>query len=135
MILLDTHVLVHYASEDRKLGKRARAAIDRSLSRDEAFVSALSFWEVAMLVVVKRRLELDTTVSAFRAAALATGLQEESVDGEIAITAGELADHHGDPVDRMLVATALVRGLTLLTADTILLDWKIRGLRVQDASS
>ena len=134
MILLDTHVLVHYASEDRKLGKRARIAIDRARSRDEAFVSALSFWEVAMLVA-KRRLDLDTTVSAFRAAALATGLQEESVDGDIAITAGELADHHGDPVDRMLVATALVRGLTLLTADTVLLDWKLRGLRVQDAST
>jgi PIN domain nuclease of toxin-antitoxin system len=134
VILLDTHVLVHYASEDRKLGKRARIAIDRALSRDEAFVSALSFWEVAMLVA-KRRLDLDTTVAAFRAATLATGLQEAPVDGDIAITAGELVDHHGDPVDRMLVATALVRGLTLLTADAVLLDWKLRGLRVEDASS
>ncbi len=133
-MLLDTHVLVHYASDDRKLGKRARAAIERALARDEAFVSALSFWEVAMLVA-KERLALDTTVSAFRAATLATGIQEETVDGEIAIAAGELADHHGDPVDRMLVATALVRGLSLLTADTVLLDWKLRGLRIQDASS
>jgi len=134
MMLLDTHVLVHYASDDRKLGKRARAAIDRALARDALFVSALSFWEVAMLVA-KDRLSLDTTVSAFRAATLATGIQEEAVDGELAIAAGELADHHGDPVDRMLVATALVRGLTLLTADAILLDWKLRGLRVQDATA
>ncbi len=93
-------------------------------------MSALSFWEVAMLVA-KERLALDTTVSAFRAATLATGIQEETVDGEIAIAAGELADHHGDPVDRMLVATALVRGLSLLTADTVLLDWKLRGLRIR----
>lgn len=133
MILLDTHVLVHYASDDRKLGKRARAAIDRALARDEVFVSALSFWEMAMLVA-KDRLTLDTTVSAFRTATLATGIQEAPVDGEIAIAAGELADHHGDPADRLLVATALVRGLTLLTADTILLAWKLRGLRLQDAS-
>ena len=134
MILLDTHVLVHYAGDDRRLGKRARAAIDRALARDELFVSALSFWEIAMLVA-KDRLALDTTVSAFRAAALATGIQEAPLDGEIAIAAGELPDHHGDPVDRMLVATALVRGLALLTADGTLLDWKLRGLRVQDASS
>jgi PIN domain nuclease of toxin-antitoxin system len=134
MMLLDTHVLVHYASDNGKLGKRARAAIDRALARDELFVSALSFWEVAMLVA-KDRLALDTTVSAFRAAALATGIQEEAVDGEIAIAAGELPDRHGDPVDRMLVATALVRGRTLLTADAILLAWKLRGLRVQDASA
>lgn len=134
MMLLDTHVLVHYASDDRKLGKRARAAIDRALARDEVFVSALSFWEVAMLAG-KGRLALDTTATAFRAATLATGIQEEAVDGEIAIAAGELPDHHGDPADRMLVATALVRGLALLTADTVLLDWKLRGLRVQDASA
>jgi PIN domain nuclease of toxin-antitoxin system len=133
MILLDTHVLVHYESGDRKLGKRARMAIDRALLRDELFASALSFWEVAMLVA-RGRLTLDTTVSAFRAATLAAGIREEPVDGEIAIAAGELADRHGDPADRMLVATALVRGLTLLTADAILLDWKLRGLRVQDAS-
>jgi PIN domain nuclease of toxin-antitoxin system len=134
MILLDTHVLVHYASDDRKLGKRARVAIERALGRDELFVSALSFWEVAMLVA-KDRLALDTTVSAFRTATLATGIQEEPVASEIAIAAGELPAHHGDPVDRLLVATSLVRGLALLTADTVLLDWKLRGLRVQDASS
>lgn len=132
-MLLDTHVLVHFASDDRRLGKRARAAIERARGRDELFVSALSFWEVAMLIA-KSRLALDTTVSAFRAAALGTGIQEESVDGEIAITAGELADHHGDPVDRMLVATAMVRGRVLLTANTVLLGWKLRGFRVQDAS-
>ena len=134
MILLDTHVLIHYESGDRKLGRRARAAIDRALARDELFVSALSFWEIAMLVA-RGRLALDTTVSAFRAAILVTGIQEQAIDGEIAITAGELPDHHGDPVDRMLVATAVVRGLALLTADTVLLDWKLRGLRVQDASA
>jgi len=133
MILLDTHVLVHYASDDRKLGKRARAVIERALGTDQLFVSALSFWEVAMLVA-KNRLALDTTVSAFRAATLATGIQEEPVDGEIAIAAGELPAQHGDPIDRLLVATSLVRGLALLTADTVLLDWKLRGLRMQDAS-
>jgi PIN domain nuclease of toxin-antitoxin system len=134
VILLDTHVLVHYASDDRKLGKRARAAIERALGRDELFVSALSFWEIAMLVA-KERLALDTTTSAFRSAALDTGIQEVPVAGEIAIAAGELPDRHGDPVDRMLVGTALVRGLALLTADTVLLEWKLRGLRVQDATT
>lgn len=134
MTLLDTHVLVHYASDDRRLGKRARAAIERARARDELFVSALSFWEVAMLVG-KGRLALDPSVSAFRAAALAAGVREQPVDGEIAIAAGELADRHGDPVDRMLVATSVARGLVLLTADSVLLGWKLRGLRAQDASS
>ena len=133
MILLDTHVLVHYATSDRKLGKRARTAIDRALGRDELFVSALSFWELATLIA-KGRLAIDATVAGFRATTLRQGFQEISVDGEIAIAAGELPATHGDSIDRMLVATALVRGVTLMTADEVLLQWQLRGYRTQDAT-
>ena len=134
MILLDTHVLVRYLVGDRKLGRKAVAAIDRSLAVGEVFVSAVSFWEVAMLVD-KRRLEIDVTVSAFRTLALRHGIQEEPLDGEIAIAAAELPDSHADPADRMLVATAALRGLTLVTADDALLGWKLRGFRALDATS
>ena len=134
MILLDTHVLVRYLMGDKKLGKRAVATIDRALPLDEVFVSAISFWEVAMLAQ-KGRLELDTTISAFRTLTVRHGLQEEPVDGEVAISAAELPDSHADPADRMLVATAILRGLTLVTADEVLLDWKLRGFKAQDATS
>lgn len=134
MILLDTHVLVRYLAGDRKLGRRAVAAIDKALALDEVFVSAISFWEVAMLVR-RGRLELDTTVAAFRVLALRHGIQEQPVDGELAIAAAELPDTHGDPADRMLVATAIERGLTLLTADETLLDWKLRGFQTLDATA
>jgi len=134
MILLDTHVFVHYATGDRKLGKRARSAIDHALGHDELFVCALTFWEISMLIA-KRRLTLETTVPGLRAGALRQGLQEISVDGEIAIAAGELPPIHGDPIDRMLVATALVRGITLMTADDVLLQWQLRGYRVQDSTA
>lgn len=134
MMLLDTHVIVRYMSGDTKLGKRARVAIDRALIGDALRVSSISFWELAMLVA-KRRLELDTTVAAFRALAIHEGIQEEQIDGEIAIFAGELPDKHGDPADRLLVATAIVRGLTLVTADATLLAWKQRGFRTSDATA
>jgi len=134
VILLDTHVLVRYLMGDKKLGKRAVATIDKALPLDEVFVSAISFWEVAMLVE-KGRLELDTTVSAFRMLALRHGIQEEPVDGEVALSAAELPDSHADPADRMLVATTILRGLTLVTADEVLLDWKLRGFKAQDATS
>lgn len=134
MILLDTHVLVRYLMGDRKLGRRAVAAIDKALAADELFVSAISYWEVAMLVQ-RGRLELETTVSAFRALALRHGVQEEGIDGDIGIVAAELPNGHADPADRMLVATALLHGLTLVTADATLLGWKLRGFRAQDATS
>jgi PIN domain nuclease of toxin-antitoxin system len=133
MILMDTHVLVHYANSDRKLGRRARTEIDHALGHDELFVSALTFWEISMLIA-KGRLALETTVAGLRAAALRQGIQEIPLDGEIAIAAGELPAVHGDPVDRMLVATALVRGIALMTADDTLLQWRLRGYRAHDAS-
>lgn len=134
MILLDTHVIVRYLEGDKKLGRRSVSAIDKALADGEAFVSALSFWEIAMLVA-KDRLGLDMTVPAFRVLALRHGLQEEVIDGEVAIAAGELADAHGDPADRILVATAMLRGLVLVTADEVLLHWKLRGFRTRDATS
>ena len=134
MILLDTHVLVGYLMGDKKLGRRAVAAIDKALPDDEVFVSAISFWEVAMLVE-RGRLQLDTTVAAFRTVALRHGIHEEPLDGELGIFAAQLPDSHADPADRMLVATAILRGLTLITADETLLSWKLRGFRTQDATS
>jgi PIN domain nuclease of toxin-antitoxin system len=133
VILLDTHVLVRYMRDDRKLGRRTLSTIDRAVAGDELFVSAISFWEVAALVG-KRRLELDTTASAFRDLAIRNGVREQVLDGEIATLAGELPDAHGDPAGRMLVATAIVRGFTLVTADAVLLGWKLRGFRAHDAT-
>lgn len=95
---------------------------------------SISFWEVAMLVE-RGRLELDTTVAAFRTVALRHGIHEEPLDGEIGISAAELPDSHADPADRMLVATAILRGLTLITADDTLLSWKLKGFRAQDATT
>lgn len=134
MILLDTHVLIRYLMGDKKLGRRTVAAIDKALPIDDVFVSAISFWEVAMLVA-RRRLDLDTTVAAFRTLALRHGMHEEPLDGEIGISAAELPDSHADPADRMLVATAILRGLMLVTADDTLLRWKVRGFRAMDATS
>ena len=133
MILLDTHVLVRYMHDDGKLGKRALSVIERAVASDELFVSAISFWEVATLVA-KGRLELDTTPAAFRDLAIRNGAREQVLDGEIATLAGELPAAHGDPADRMLVATAILRCLTLVTADAVLLDWKLRGFRTRDAT-
>jgi PIN domain nuclease of toxin-antitoxin system len=89
VILLDTHVVVHYVRGERKLGKRAIVAIDRALERDELFLSAMSLWEITMLVA-EDRLVLDMPPAGFRAALIAQGMQEVAIDGEIARAAGEL---------------------------------------------
>ena len=121
MILLDTHVLLWYRMGDRRLGRRARRTVEHALSRRRAAVSAVSFWEVALLVS-GGRIDLLVDPEAWRRTLLAQGLLEIPVNGIIAVRAGMLAGLHGDPADRLIVATAL-EGHQLLTADRRILDW------------
>ncbi len=82
------------------------------------------------MLVQHGRLRMKTSVEDYREQAL-RGIEEEPVDGAIAILAARLA-LHGDPADRMIVATALQRGLTLVTAEAALLEIK-RGPKLLDA--
>ena len=70
----------------------------------------------------KGRLDLLVDLDAWRRNLLQQGLNEAPVDGGIAPRAGLLADLHGDPADRIIVATAL-EGHQLVTADRQILDW------------
>ncbi len=121
MILLDTHVLVWSVSDESKLGERTRAVIDGAWSRNEVAVSAITFWEVALLQN-KGRLDLQEDIDSWRTSLLDDGLHELPVDGQIGIQSVELNDLHGDPADRIIVATAL-NGHQLVTADSRILAW------------
>ncbi len=117
---------------DRRFGPGARRAADEALVAGNAAVSAISFWEIAMLLG-KGRLEISWAVEALRRYLLDHSLNEIPVDGDIALRAGLLTDLHGDPADRIIVATALA-GHRLVTADRQLLEWpgKIQRLRATD---
>ena len=121
MLLLDTQVLVWSRFGDARLGRRARSRLERAVQSGEAAVSAITFWELAMLHE-KGRMRILADVRSWRATLLDDGLIEIPVDGETGIRANELADFHGDPADRLIVATAL-GGHQLVTADQRILDW------------
>ncbi len=121
MILLDTHIFVWLAENSPKLGPKARQRIDRAMARRDLHVSAISYWELGMLVAAKR-LRLARDLAEVRSTAERAGPRELAVDGEIGIVASRLAALHGDPADRIIVATALCAGATLLTADQRLLS-------------
>ena len=121
MIVLDTHVLIWHEHGDRRFGPRARQAFESALKTGGAAVSAISFWEVGMQIR-KGRLGFRLDPDAWRRDLRNQGLIEIPVDGGIASRAGLLADMHGDPADRIIVATAL-EGHQLVTADRQILDW------------
>ena len=121
MLVLDTQALVWLLFDDPRLGQQARLEIDRAWLEDDAAVSAMTFWEIALLHQ-GRRLTLLRGIGAWRETVLQTGLTEIPVDGAIGIRANELEDFHRDPADRIIVATAL-GGHRLVTSDRRILDW------------
>lgn len=111
-LLLDTHVLLWWLADDRRLKAPERAVI---ASRDSlVYVSAVSLWEIG----IKRslgRLEVDTEV--LEREVEDGGMNELPIRWRHAKVAGGLPKHHEDPFDRMLVAQAQGEGLTMVTYD------------------
>jgi len=122
VIVLDTHVLAWADNDERKLGRKSRALIDRLWGRGEVAVCAMSFWEVALLQA-RGRLELPCTADEWRGQLLAAGLLELPVDGNVGIRAVGLGGLPDDPADRLIVATALHHDAVLVSADERLLGW------------
>jgi PIN domain nuclease of toxin-antitoxin system len=132
VILLDTHVLVWVREGNERLGRRTSRRIDRALHDGALAISAFSFWEIAMLVDAGR-MRLRVTVDEFRAASVGAGVLEIPVDGSIAILSTRLG-MHGDPADRIIVATALQLRASLATADSAMLTLE-EGPALLDATS
>ena len=122
MLLLDTHVLVWLDEGSPRLGKTALLIINESLATGQLGVATISFWEIAMLVE-KQRLVMKTELDVWRSDLLQTGLLEIPLRGTTAIRAGQLQLFHGDPADRMIVASAIENGATIMTADEKILSW------------
>ncbi|MFT5452963.1 MAG: PIN domain nuclease of toxin-antitoxin system [Enterobacterales bacterium] len=129
VILLDTHVLVWLSEGNSKLGSESVSLIDNALKKNELFVSSISFWEVAMLVE-KRRIDLLMNVQLWRRSLIDNGIQEIDLRGDIAIESALLPNFHGDPADRIIVATAQQMTMSLCTADEKILNWQSKLLRI-----
>lgn len=122
MIILDTHVLLWMDKDDEALGSETRAVILRAWRTGSVGVSAISFWESAMLAE-RKRIQLPCAADLWRADLIESGLGEFALDGRTAILACQFENLHRDPADRFIVATAIQHGATLITADEKLLAW------------
>jgi PIN domain nuclease of toxin-antitoxin system len=121
-LLLDTNALLWTLNDELELGAKARLQIEHALRHSRLMTSAVSFWEVAMLVA-KKRISLSKPSDQWRVDALRFGIEEIALDGMVAINAVELPGLHGDPMDRLIAATAIKLQAPLVTSDTRLLSW------------
>jgi len=120
--MLDTHVLLWVDRDDAKLGALAREAITQAWQAGCVAVSAISFWEAALLHQ-RGRINLRRPAAQWRNDWLEAGLQELPLDGATALLGADLNGFHADPADRFITATALRQRACLLTADRAILAW------------
>lgn len=135
MIVVDTHVLVWAVQDDPRLRDSARHLVDEAVRNDGCYVAAITPWEIAMLVE-RGRLALGRDVGAWIDEALSLpGVHLVPLEPAICVDSARLpGDAHGDPADRMIIATARHKGLPLLTGDRAILTYGAAGyLRTVDA--
>lgn len=123
MILLDTHIGIWLADESAQLTKQHRQAIEYHKA-DGLGVSTISCWEVAKLVEYNR-LKLACPVKEWMEIAITLpGIQLIGLTPKIAIESTKLpGSFHCDPADQIIVATARVYNLELLTTDEKILEY------------
>ena len=117
-LLLDTHIVLWVLSDDRRLRPTTRELLRAA---DERFVSAVSAWEIAIKTAAgKLRAPLD-----IEDAIVESGLRPIPMAFSDVAELSALPRHHADPFDRMLVAQARARGLTVLTHDRQLTSYDV----------
>ena len=114
MIILDTHIFVWSGLEQyEKIPKETLAKINGSKTLG---VSAISLWEISMLVQ-KGRIEFPCElIEWFRLAFISPKLKLLPITPEIAVKSGAL-QMHGDPADRIIAATSIIHKCGLATVD------------------
>jgi PIN domain nuclease of toxin-antitoxin system len=116
-LLLDTHLLLWAAGQPDRLSKTARELIEAA--DNELIFSTASLWEI----VIKRGLgreDFQVDARLLRRGLLDNGYRELPIGSEHVVAIDTLPPLHKDPFDRILIAQALVEGITLLTtAETV----------------
>ena len=125
-LLLDTCTFLWLVAEPQKLGERARVVLDDPVHEivlsDVSILEVCLKWQTGKLRLPdppRRWVEENSTAWSLKRVGLAT---------EHAYRATELPDHHRDPFDRLLVAQAIVEGMTLVTPDPAVTGYPVATL-------
>ena len=121
MILLDTCAIIWNALEPSKLTPKAKKVIKRSES--ELIICDISIWEISMLINKKRLIIDDTTSGFINLLIQSQNYRVQQITPEIAeLSVNFGAEINGDPADRLIAATSILRNTPIITADQNLRD-------------
>lgn len=118
-LLLDTHAFIWAVHRPQELSSAAADAI--AASDNDVYFSTVVSWEIAIKRALGRMhfVEIDDDVLSM------FGLRRLPVDLEHCGPLVSLEQHHRDPFDRMLIAQAMVEGLTIVTRDRVFSDYDV----------
>lgn len=119
-LLLDTHLLLWAAGEPEKLPRECRALLDNA--DNELIYSVASLWEIAIKKGLGRK-DFRADPASLRRGLVDNGYQELPIAGRHAVALEVLPPIHRDPFDRILIAQALIEGVTLLTVDRLVAQY------------
>lgn len=124
--LLDTHALLWWLFNDKRLSRRAVAVIRDP--ENKIFVSSASAWEIATKNRLGRLDSAQPLLRDFSGWVTTAGFSELSINSVHAVSAGAWQVQHRDPFDRMLAAQAKAEHLRLVTRDPVFADFAIETL-------
>jgi PIN domain nuclease of toxin-antitoxin system len=119
--LLDTHILLWAASEPGKLSKAAQKLIGNV--ENTLYFSVASLWEISIKNGLGRP-DFSVDPGTLRRGLLDNGYEELGISGLHAIAVNNLPSLHKDPFDRILIVQAQIEGVTLLTVDEAITQYK-----------
>ncbi len=125
-LLLDTHALLWWLSDDPGLPASARKVIARG--SNTVLVSAASAWEIATKVRLGKLPDAADLVADFGGYLVREHFESLSVSAEHAVRAGLLPGPHKDPFDRMLVAQAQAENVPIVSNDVAFDTYRVRRL-------
>ena len=115
-LLLDTHVWAWTLTDDRRISDRARREITDA---DTIFVSAISFFEIAQKVRTGKWPEMAPHLDRLPELLESQRAIAASVEAADCLLAGAMDWPHRDPIERLLIATALRRRVPIVSADLV----------------
>lgn len=123
-ILLDTHIFIWLMNGDTSIPVKIRKIINESIIESAVYLSIISCWEIAMLERKKRITLTSPCDDWIETATEKTGIEILSLTPNICAESCNLPDgFHEDPADRMIVASARIEDLTLITRDESILKY------------
>jgi PIN domain nuclease of toxin-antitoxin system len=123
-LLIDTHALLWWLSDDPLLSRQAREAMAER--QNSLLVSAASAWEIATKVRLGKLPGAEQLAGDFAGFLLRGAFSTLDITIEHAIRAGLLPGPHRDPFDRMLIAQAQAEGVPVVTHDAVFEAYGVR---------